>query len=195
MYFSTADIPRSADRSQLDALESYKEDRQKDTLYFDFEDASSLRDHLTRHLPKIVHEVHEKLQSPNLAQGLNPESSGPVDNANGPQGHAATQSPTLLADVISELEDNLDCASRPRTGDVYRRPSTRIWLENRNKITLPQDLYLEVKNTYNRISSWGDVVVSGRNPNLGNLELNLIVSDLKSSLPSLIDRLRKIRPS
>jgi hypothetical protein len=193
LYFSTADVPRSADRAQLEALESYKQDRRKDTLYFDFEDAASLRDHLTRHLPKIVHEVHEKLKLSTLAQSLNTESSGEMDNTNSRQGHATTQSHTLLADIISELEDNLDCASRPRTGDVYRRPSTRVWLENRNKIILPPDLYLQVKNIYNRISNWSDVVASGLNPNLGSMELNLLVSDLKSSLPSLIDQLRKLK--
>ena len=62
LYFSSADIPRNADRSQLDALESYKKQRQKDTLYFEFEDAISLRNHLTRQLPMIVEEVRRKLK-------------------------------------------------------------------------------------------------------------------------------------
>ncbi len=193
LYFSTADVPRSADRVQLEALESYKKDREKDTLYFEFEDASGLRDHLTKHLPKIVHEVHENLNPSSLAQGMGPEMSGQVKNLASERGHSATRSPTSLADIISELEDNLDCASRPRTGDAYRRPSTRVWLENRNKINLPPDIHSQVKNIYNRISSWGDVVASGLNPNLGSMELNLIVSDLRSSLPPLIDRLRKLQ--
>ncbi|MGD0801425.1 MAG: hypothetical protein ABR906_08930 [Terracidiphilus sp.] len=195
LYFSTADVPRSADRAQLAALESYKKERQKDTLYFDFEDASSLRDHVTRHLPKIVHEVHEKLNLLGLAYGLKPESAVPEESANSRQGIASAQSPALLADIISELEDNLDCASTPRAGDVYRRPSTRVWLEYRNKITLPPDIYLEVKNTYSRISNWGDVVASGLNPNMGSMELSLIVSDLKSALPTLIERLREFQKS
>lgn len=61
LYFSTADVPRNADRAQLEALETYKKERQKDTLYFEFEDASALHDHLTRQLPKIVDAVRRGL--------------------------------------------------------------------------------------------------------------------------------------
>lgn len=186
LYFSTADVPRSADRAQLEALEAYQKERQKDTLYFEFEDASALRDHLTRQLPKIVDEVRRKLNQPSsperrAATGNRPTSSG-----------SSYQNSLLLADLISELEDNLDCASRPRIGDVYRRPSRNAWLENRNKIALTQDVYLEVKNAYNRIGSLADVVASGLNPNAGSMELNILVTDLRSALPSLIDRLRKL---
>lgn len=63
LYFSTADVPRSADRAQLEALETYKRERQKDTLYFEFEDASALRDHLTRQLPRIVGDVRANLKN------------------------------------------------------------------------------------------------------------------------------------
>jgi len=66
LYFSSADVPRSADRGQLEALEAYKKERQKDTLYFEFEDVSKLRAHLTRHLPKIVDEVRRKLKESGL---------------------------------------------------------------------------------------------------------------------------------
>ena len=186
LYFSTADVPRSADRVQLEALEAYKKERQKDTLYFEFEDASALRNHLTRQLPKIVNDVRRHLSPPSFSE--RPRAAG---NQPTPSG-SSVQNSQLLADLISELEDNFDCASRPNTGDVYRRPSTKVWLENRNKITLPQDLYLEVKNTYNRIGSWADVVASGLNPNAGSMELNIIVTDLRSALPSLIDRLRQL---
>ena len=186
LYFSTADVPRSADRVQLEALEAYKKERQKDTLYFEFEDASALRDHLTRQLPKIVDDVRRHLSPPSFSERPRAAANQPTSSG------SSDQNSQLLADLISELEDNFDCASRPKTGDVYRRPSTKAWLENRNKITLPQDLYLEVKNTYNRIGSWADVVASGLNPNAGSMELNIIVTDLRSSLPSLIDRLRKL---
>ena len=62
LYFSTADVPRSADRGQLEALEAYKKERQKDTLYFEFKDASALRDDLTRQLPKIVAQVSRGIE-------------------------------------------------------------------------------------------------------------------------------------
>jgi hypothetical protein len=193
LYFSTANVPRGADRNQLEALESYKRERQKDTLYFEFEDPSGLREHLTKHLPKIVHEVNKELRLSFADEGVHIESSVPPNNTTSQQGHAAVQSHTLLADIISELEDNLDCAERPRTGDVYRRPSTKVWLENRNRITLPSETLSKLKNIYGRISSWADVVASGLNPNTGSGHLNLIVSDLKMALPSLIDQLRKIQ--
>ncbi len=193
LYFSTADVPRSADRNQLEALEAYKKERQKDTLYFEFEDASGLRAHLTRHLPKIVDEVRRKLNLSSLSAKLHPEPSPAVNNANSQQENSSSQNSLLLADLISELEDNFDCASRPRTGDVYRRPSTRVWLENRNKISLPQDIFLDLKSPYNRIGSWADIVATGLNPNMGSMPLELIVSDLRSSLPSLIERLRKFQ--
>jgi hypothetical protein len=193
LYFSTADVPRSANRTQFEALESYRKERQKDTLYFEFGDNSSLREHLMRHLPKIVQEVHRKLHLAGRTENTGAESTGPAKADDSPGVNARGQSAGLLADLISELEDNLDCASRPRTGDVYRRPSTRVWLENRNKIAMPSDLHQEVRTAYNRIVSWSDVVASGLNPNMGSMELNLIVSDLQMSLPSLIDRLRKLR--
>ena len=186
LYFSTADVPRSADRAQLEGLEAYKRQRQKDTLYFEFEDAAALRDHLTRQLPKIVDEVLRQLSPASSSERRPAAGNQPTPSV------SPSQSSLLLADLISELEDNLDCASRPRTGDVYRKPSTKTWLENRNKITLPQDISSEVKNTYNRIGSWADVVASGLNPNAGSMELSILVTYLRSSLPSLIDRLRKL---
>lgn len=57
LYFSTADVPRNADREQLAALESYQLERQKDTLYAEFSDAEDLRRLVTQHLPGIVHAV------------------------------------------------------------------------------------------------------------------------------------------
>jgi len=55
---------------QLEALEAYKKERQKDTLYFEFEDAAALRDHLTRQLPKIVDDVRRHLSPPSFLNGL-----------------------------------------------------------------------------------------------------------------------------
>jgi hypothetical protein len=193
LYFSTANVPRNVDRGQLEALESYKRERRKDTLYFEFEDASGLRDHLTKHLPKIVHDVNEKLKSSFAEEDVNVGSSRVPNNTNTQHDYAVAQNSTLLADIISELEDNLDCAERPRTGDVYRRPSIKAWIENRNRLTLPADILSTLKSTYNSIGSWADVVASGLSPNIGSPQLNFIVSDLRRSLPSLIDQLRKIQ--
>lgn len=192
LYFSTADVPRNADRNQLDALEAYKKERRKDTLYFEFENSQTLREHLARHLPKIVQDVLKNLDLPNSAIGREQGASRP-QNPDGDVGQSAIQASTRLADLISELEDNLDRASRPRTGDAYRHPSSRAWIENRNKITLPPEIHPQVTNAYHQIDSWADIVNTGLHPNLGSMQLNLIVSDLRSSLPPLLHQLRKLQ--
>lgn len=192
LYFSTADVPRTADRLQLDALEAYKKERQKDTLYFEFENSQTLRDHLIRHLPKIVQDVREAIDLPDPVQGRTEGPSRPESPASAPE-QPAIQSATLLADLISELEDNLDCASRPRAGDVYRRPSVRVWLENRNRVDLAAGIRSQVQTAYNQIKTWADIVSSGLSPNLGNMQLDLTVSDLRMSLPSLIHQLRTLQ--
>jgi hypothetical protein len=62
LYFSKADVPRSADRDQLKALEDYQRDRQKDTLYGTFQSTEELRRLVTQHLPKIVAEVSRSIE-------------------------------------------------------------------------------------------------------------------------------------
>jgi hypothetical protein len=59
LYFSTADVPRNADREQLAALETYQRERQKDTLYAVFSDTEVLRRLVTQHLPGIVNAVKQ----------------------------------------------------------------------------------------------------------------------------------------
>ena len=107
LYLSTANIPRTADREQLEALEGFKRDRQKDTLYFEFEDASGLRNHLTRHLPKIIHDVREKLNlaSPQRSVIFNqPLLARSVDV---PDEHSALQGRASLADIDGRVLEAL----------------------------------------------------------------------------------------
>lgn len=73
LYFSTADVPRSADRDQLKALEDYQRERQKDTLYSTFRTHDELRQRVTQHLPMIVAEVHKTLRVSNKLEGLEEE--------------------------------------------------------------------------------------------------------------------------
>lgn len=54
LYFSTADVPRTADRDQLRALEAYQRERKKDTLYSTFSTPEELRERVSQHLPGIV---------------------------------------------------------------------------------------------------------------------------------------------
>lgn len=111
LYFSTADIPRNADRSQLAALETYKKERQRDTLYFEFGDSQALREHLTRHLPKIVHEVSTQL-------GF----SDPVQQqvaAVSPQRHPHT--PEFLPELSAKEMELLVSAARDSSGQISCR--------------------------------------------------------------------------
>jgi len=71
LYFSKADVPRTADREQLKALEDYQHERQKDTLYGTFQNAEELRRLVTRHLPKIVAEVSRSIED------LTPRTASP----------------------------------------------------------------------------------------------------------------------
>jgi hypothetical protein len=109
-------------------------------------------------------------------------------------GRAAPPPVLFLADIISELEDNLDRAQRPTTGDVYRRPSNTAWLENRNRMTLPPDVRTQLNYIYHEIDSWLDIVNSGLNPNMGSMKLNLIVSGLTQALPPILSQLRALQP-
>lgn len=182
LYFSTADVPRNADRDQLEALEAYKNARQKDTLYSEFVDTQSFRDHLTRHLPNIVQEVRKHLR-------IEPsqDSNTPTEQP-GQQGE-------LLAEIITELEDNLDRARRPVMDEVYRTPSTGAWLKGRNKIAWPPEISANVKGVYRQIDNWLEIVRSGLSPNTGSMPLNLIVTDLRMSLPPLIDQIKNLQSS
>jgi hypothetical protein len=191
LYFSTADVPRNADRDQLESLEAYKKERQKDTLYFDFKDNKTLRDHLNMHLPKIVDDVRKQLEASGSAGDTNKKET--ENSAGTASDLASVQRSTIMEDIISELEDDLDRAERPRTGDVYRRPSNNVWLANRNNVTLPPDVRTQLKYIYHEIDSWLDIVNSGLNPNLGSLQLNQIVSGLAQALPPIILRLKALQ--
>jgi hypothetical protein len=70
LYFSTADVPRDADRDQLRALEEYQRGRQKDTLYDTFRSVEELRQRVSQHLPHIVSEVHRSLRLSHQLDGL-----------------------------------------------------------------------------------------------------------------------------
>jgi hypothetical protein len=76
LYFSKADVPRSADRDQLKALEDYQRERQKDTLYGTFGTAEELRLLVTQHLPKIVADVSAGQEGPASATALAQAHSG-----------------------------------------------------------------------------------------------------------------------
>jgi hypothetical protein len=94
LYFSTADVPRDTDRSQLDALEDYRRERQRDSVYAPFKSAEDLRGLLTQHLPKIIHEVHAKLQMAGELSELKQEIQN-IESNSGQQ----------LAEIASKAEE------------------------------------------------------------------------------------------
>lgn len=84
LYFSTADVPRNADRDQLAALEAYQRERKKDTLYFQFANAEDLRRLVTQHLPGIVSAVMKQFGSLSESAGNSvsarvPDKDAPVE--------------------------------------------------------------------------------------------------------------------
>lgn len=70
LYFSTADVPRDVDGDQLEALEGYQQERQRDTLYATFRTPDELRQKVAQHLPGIVSEVYAKLRASNQFEGI-----------------------------------------------------------------------------------------------------------------------------
>jgi hypothetical protein len=101
--------------------------------------------------------------------------------------------PVLLADVISELEDNLHRAKMPRIGDTYQRPSSEAWKRNRNRLNLSESLRSDLDLAYRQIDSWQNIVDSDVHPNYGSPALDFGTSDLAvRSLPNLIEALKKL---
>lgn len=98
----------------------------------------------------------------------------------------------LVAEVISELEDNLERARAPRIGDAYRRPSSQAWRNSRNKIGLPAPLHSDVIQIYREIEDWLTVVESGVHPNIGSPALNNTAASLATRLPLVIAELKKL---
>jgi hypothetical protein len=98
----------------------------------------------------------------------------------------------LLAEVISELEDNLESARAPRIGDAYRRPSSQAWKNSRNKMELPGPLRSEVSQIYREIDDWLTVVESGVHPNMGSPALSNTTASLATRLPLVIAELKKL---
>jgi hypothetical protein len=145
--FSTADVPRSADREQLAALESYKKDRQKDTLYFDFGDTDTLRDHLVRHLPNIIQEVLKTLGLANSAPS--PLKDPPTRDEPG-QDSVKASDWERMAEKLQQF-----CRFLRADSPVDQYYSSRVWRiagrERRN-----------VRSS--AASGWGDVVEIAKGP-------------------------------
>ncbi len=93
LYFSTANVPRDADRDQLKALEEYQRERKKDTLYATFTSCTELQQLVSQHLPKIVREVHKSLREKHELDGLAEDVR-----------HIAGESTELLANTGSASE-------------------------------------------------------------------------------------------
>jgi hypothetical protein len=98
----------------------------------------------------------------------------------------------VLADLISELEDNLECARAPRVGDAYARPSSQVWKSTRNRLTLPNHLRSELTHIYRQIDSWCTVVESGVSPNMGSPAIDGTIASLRNQLWNLIEELKKL---
>lgn len=119
-----------------------------------------------------------------------PDSSVAAGSVSGP--NSVNPPAYLLPDLISELEDNLAAARAPTAGDVYVRPSNKIWKENRNRFSIPEPAFAGIVDAYRRIDRWLDIVLSGLHPAIGSPALNAMTDSLKHELPGLITELKKL---
>ena len=120
------------------------------------------------------------------------QSNGPAPMMSPSLPERAPSEATLLADLVSELEDNLEHARVRRIGDVYLHPSSEAWRTNRNRLRLQESLRSEVTQIYREIETWRTIVESGVHPNMGSPALDLATSSLSGRLPSIIAELRKL---
>jgi hypothetical protein len=145
------------------------------------------------HIRKLVHTSDEEGKRRNGIPSANVTTPSPQPiSSESPGPPSTTTQRDLLADLISELEDNLNCARTPRIGDAYDRPSSQVWRSIRNKIKLPDRLRSHLSITYRQIDSWLTVVESGVHPNIGSPDLNVTTNGLRNELPILIEELKKI---
>jgi len=124
-----------------------------------------------------------------------PPVAAPRDNALPEPDRTMLEEPKwnqMLADLVSELEDNLHHIMALRLGDVYARPSVDAWKTIRNRLLLPDGIRSRVTNAYRRIDSWKMIVETGINPNMGSVALENIAAGLKLELPNLIGELSKL---
>jgi hypothetical protein len=100
-----------------------------------------------------------------------------------------------LANLISELEDNLRKALDPITDrfsmGAYTRPSMDCWKSTRNAPWLDKKLRDSLNEVYADVDRWCSIVDSGVKPGMGSPKLNFIVTALKVKIPTLLEALRK----
>jgi hypothetical protein len=147
----------------------------------------------TAQLKKLAQFSREEGTKRGAASSVTEPSAPSPPTAPVPQVVAAEVERDLLADVISELEDNLERARVPRIGsDAYARPSSQVWKNNRNRLTLPNHLRSDVTNRYHQIDGWKTVAETGVHPNMGSPAIESITADLRTQLPALIGELKKL---
>jgi uncharacterized protein DUF4062 len=133
LYFSTADVPRDADRDQLTALEDYQRERRKDTLYSTFGRSEELRQLVSQHLPHIVSEVHKTLRSSHQLEGLEEELHSTEARAEHQlsrikSGDTRIRNPQIKAEFLGEYPDD----------------GPTLWLTADREISLSQLDYLDL---------------------------------------------------
>jgi hypothetical protein len=104
LYFSTAPVPRDADRAQFDALENYRRSLEGWGLYSTFASPEELRRLVTQHLPKIVDKVWANMKSDNAATG----SRKPFSLAQNPMKRLTTS----VRGLATELSTNDDLSPK-----------------------------------------------------------------------------------
>jgi hypothetical protein len=145
LYFSTADVPRDADREQLKALEDYKRQRESDTLFGTFRTLEDLHRRLAQDVPRIVTEVSKSLDS-----SAHPHTSAVV----------GTEDPARLAtEFLGEYPDTLRLCV---TSDRPIRLTKLDYLDGRDVRILSEELDVEgqdfeVAISYDQLTKLGNL--------------------------------------
>jgi hypothetical protein len=145
------------------------------------------------HVKKLVQASQQNIQGSNGPAPLVPAGPTFPDPSIKTRDGASIIKDALLADLISELDDNLSHAKARRIGDTYLKPSTQAWRDNRNRLKLPQLLRSDMDQIYREIEGWRQIVESGVHPNMGSPALENTTASLATRLPSVIQQLRALQ--
>ncbi|HXZ26515.1 MAG TPA: hypothetical protein VEG08_00795, partial [Terriglobales bacterium] len=107
-------------------------------------------------------------------------------------GDARKEQELLIADLMSELQDNLGKAHSPVVGEAYVRPSCARWKEVRNQVVLPDKLRGGLNHAYVEIERWCSIVDSSVKPAYGSRELDQVAITMRSELTALIEELKRL---
>lgn len=157
------------------------------------EELDRLRQEHTRELEQV------RRDSSTALERANEENTRLRDRIAALTDNATKAKKKSLADIISELRDNLNTASAYYSGmpgnRSYIPPSTDVWRRTRNDLSAFVDrrVMIPLEAAYERMQRWQGIAESGRtNPDIGNTEIRDITTAMQGTLPQIIQNLDTI---